>query len=60
MEEMKETTIRFELEGGEKEVKVQLTKQAINVSEAMELFEDFLKGCGYSLGGHIQVIEDEE
>jgi len=33
--------------------------EADNLSEILENFEDFLKGCGFSLKGHLEVVEPE-
>ena len=41
-------------------VEVILADQNQTVTSLLEVFKDFLQGCGYSIDGEIQVVKEEE
>lgn len=39
---------------------VSIESESISLPELLEDFADFLRGCGFQIDGHLDVIEDEE
>ncbi len=42
------------------QVELTLEKESVTYMELCEVFEDFLKGCGFLFDGHIQVVNEED
>lgn len=40
-------------------VTIELPHNEVSLDDMFELFEDFLKACGFNLKGRVDIIEDE-
>lgn len=39
---------------------IEMNITAVTITEVLEFFENFLKGCGYIFEGALQIVEHEE
>jgi len=44
----------------ENQVNVGMEFKAVRLDEIVANFEDFLKGCGFVIEGHLDFVEDEK
>ena len=38
---------------------VEVTTESESLSEVISAFEDYLRGCGFQVDGHLDIVEDE-
>jgi len=43
-----------------KDLTIIVQTNAVHLHDILENFEDFLRGCGFVIDGHIDVIEDKK
>lgn len=36
------------------------TNNGASIADLTEMFEEFLKACGYHYAGHLEIVEDED
>lgn len=41
-------------------LEVIMTTDKVDMASIAECFEDFLRGCGFSFNGHLELVEEEE
>lgn len=44
----------------DRDFKLELHTDAVDLSQILEDFESFLKGCGFVFEGHIDILNDNE